>query len=293
MAGNFGGRPRGGQDNRTVVLLGLALVFLCVLIGLAVMFMNTQQPTVETATNTPASPVQAPVEQRMVEIVVPLQDIQQGVQLQPSMFKKVSKPESAVDERAIREFEGIVNMYSRTVLVANAPVMQDLVSNVKPVNPLIIPSGFRAVTIRVNATSSVEGWARAGSKVDVNWISVINGRRTLTTLVQGAKVLSAERQASSNVPQGAAVPSTITLLVTAADAKKIQLAEAGQGQISLDLRGDQDVTTSAGSETISDATLINGSEPKQQPVGTTGTVIIDGRKWGVDPRGKLFPLPED
>ena len=289
MAGGFGGRQR-TQGNSTVVLGGLALVFMVILLLLGYMYINSQK-VVNTPQEQQPTEVQvvAPVE-KDVTIIVPLQDIQQGTQLQPSMFKKVSKPESMVDERAIRDFEGINMMYSKTVLVANAPVMQDFVQNSKPAVVFNIPPNYRAVTIRVNATSSVEGWARAGSKVDVNWISIVHGKRCLTTIVQCAKVLSAERELNNNNPH-AAVPSTITLLVTAADAKKIQLAEAGQGQLSLDLRGDDAACI------IDDkrGTYCEGDTPNdgpEKPKACSNIVIVDGRKWCADRRG-LVPLTED
>ncbi len=290
MAGGFGGRQR-TQGNNAALLGGLALVFVVILLLLIYMFVNSQKEVAAPQVQQPVQAEAAPVVEKQVTVLVPLQDIQQGVQLQPSMFKKISKPESAVDERAIRDFEGINMMYSKTLLVANAPVMQEYVQNTKPVVAIPIPPGFRAVTIRVNATSSVEGWARAGSKVDVNWISIIHGKRCLTTIVQCAKVVSAERQTTNNTPQGAAVPSTITLVVNSSDAKKIQLAEAGQGQLSLDLRGDDTacvVDDKRGTYCEGDSNVEKDNKPKV----CTNVVIVDGRKWCFD-RSGLTPLSED
>ena len=289
MAGGFGGRQR-SQGNSTAVLGGLALVFMVILLLLGYMYLNSQrQEAAPQGQQEVQAQVVEPIEKE-VTIIVPLQEIPQGTQLQPSMFKKVSKPESMVDERAIRDFEGINMMYSKTILVANSPVMQDFVQNTKPMIIFNIPPNYRAVTIRVNATSSVEGWARAGSKVDVNWISILHGKRCLTTIVQCAKVLSAERDPNNNNPH-AAVPSTITLLVTAADAKKIQLAEAGQGQLSLDLRGEDAaciVDDKRGTYCEGDT----NSDKENKPKACTNIVIVDGRKWCADRRG-LVPLTDD
>lgn len=65
--------------------------------------------------------------------------------------------------------------------------------------------------MRVDATSSVEGWAGSGSLVDV---LLIQKDRT-TVVAEKVKVLSSERS-SSPVEGGASpsVPSTATLLVT-------------------------------------------------------------------------------
>ena len=37
-----------------------------------------------------------------------------------------------------------------------------------------IPAGYRAVTITLSPTKSIEGWLQAGTSVDVYWISNVN-----------------------------------------------------------------------------------------------------------------------
>ena len=103
----------------------------------------------------------------------------------------------------------------------------------------VIPPGYKAVTIKTNATSSLEGWARDGLKVDLHWQANIAGKPGLTTIVQNSKILSAERRTDGNTPSSAPAPATVTMLVTELDAQKIALAQSS-GSLHISLRGDSD-----------------------------------------------------
>ena len=288
---SFGGRS-GGQD-KTLILVVLLLLISVAIIGIIYLKGADGKQTESVASAPTAEPEY--VQQEMVKVLVPLKEIAAGIQLQPSMFDQQSRLAMSVDERTVKDFKAITNMFSRTVLIAGSPLLEDHITNIRPTSSVSvkIPSGFRAVTIRVNATSSVEGWAKPGSKVDVHWILMINNQSTLKTIVQNAKVLSAERQISTNATPSAPVPSTITLLVSASDAQKILLAETCQGTLSLSLRGDSDPKTSKTSSGISTGDLGGGSKrPAQRPPNSAGFVIIDNQKWIVGMDGRMTPLGE-
>ena len=203
---------------------------------------------------------EAPVE--MVDVLIPIQEIEQGKKLEPALFKVEKRPKIAVNATSIRSFEELKNQYARSIIPANNPLNREVMTPIRPANPVIasIPAGFRAVTIHVDSLISVEGWATAGALVDVQWISDQGGRRTANVIVQNAKVLSADRQVENQQQpnQGQPVPATVTLLVTERDAQKISLAST-IGQMMLHLRGATDIgkaTDSDGPLTLQD---LNGS----------------------------------
>jgi Flp pilus assembly protein CpaB len=181
-----------------------------------------------------------------VEVIVPKIEILTGSVLSADMFRTVSLPESQVNRAAIRSYSEIDGFYAKTLLVPEQPLTRDFLTPIKPSSDVIseIPEGFRAVTIRVDARTSVEGWARAGARVDVVWSSSVNGKPTISVIVENAKILSAERQIAQqqqqqqveNPEQPAPMPTTVTLLVQADDANRIQLASVS-GSMSLSLRG--------------------------------------------------------
>ena len=287
MSRHFGGRPVGHSERVRLILVLFSLAFLMMLGG-ATVWLLSRAPS----TSAPSTVVIKPEpELKMVDVLVPLREIGAGVQLQPAMFKKESRHQEGLDNRTAKDFEEIAGQYSRTILIPGQPLHHDQITNVRPNTAISasIPPGFRAVAIRTNATSSVEGWAMAGSKVDVHWQADIAGKPGLTTIVQNAKVLSAERMVSSNTPQNAPVPSTVTLLVTAIDARKIALAQT-TGSLVLSLRGDSDGAKSDGADgsiTVDDLLGRTRREPNM-PV-SNGTVVIGGEKWLVGPGGELIP----
>lgn len=282
--GGFGGRNK--RKNKNAVLALVSLLFV-VVFGLlvALLFQHTNKPKEEAVkervvvVTEPQKPAPIP----MVNVLVPAQEIEAGKLLDPVMFRVIEKPAIAVSEDSVRSFEEIKGLYPRSILAANQPLVKDLFTAVRPPNQVSakIPVGFRAVTINVNATTAVEGWANPGASVDVHWISNITGEQTATLLVQNAKVLSAERQVEGqNVGPGAVVPTTVTMLVSEKDAQKISLASTS-GQLVLHLRGATDtgqVASTSGSLTYRDLL----STQKRADPNTEGSIRIRNNQGEIE-----------
>ena len=235
------------QFRGLIIMNFLAVVFLLLCGGVFVLFYSPK-------TEAKQAPVARVVVEKepaitMVDVLIPLRTIDSGEQLQPAMFKQEPRPAGAVSGRIVKNFSEIQNSYARSVIMPGEPLSRDYLTGVRPTNGVTtnIPDGYRAVTITVDVKSGVEGWARPGARVDVSWTSSLLGKPSLNVIVQNALVLSAERQISSDVQPGAQtpVPSTISLLVTAKDAAKIQLAST-TGAITLSLRGSSDHGKSTG-----------------------------------------------
>ena len=166
-----------------------------------------------------------------------------------------------------------------------------MISNPKNLNPVIasIQSGYRAVTIKVNSTSAVEGWASAGAYVDVHWVSNAFGEYSVNLLAQNAKIVSAERQPELNkdrtVNQDATItPTTVTLLVTDRDAQKISLASTG-GELKLHLRGMEDTNKAAQATTLTMNDLLGTSDPRKSPRGVVRILDDNGKMTEFSLRG--------
>jgi len=210
-----------------------------------------------------------------VVLLVPKKDILPGQKLSSDDFMLTVRPKDLVPQGSISKFEQIVSLESTALLVKDTPITQQMVMNPKLSNPIIssIEPGYRAVTILVNATSAVEGWATAGAYVDVHWVTNSFGDYTVNLLAQNAKILSAERQAeasqpgSSNQQQAAAViPTTVTLLLTDRDAQKISLASTG-GELKLHLRGTEDANKASQATVLTMNDLLGGADDSKMPRG--------------------------
>lgn len=291
MSRQFGGAPAPGPD-KTKIALFLSFFFLLLFAALAYRLLVQSGDAAVPATVVVKQDVP---DMKMVEVIVPLRKIEEGTQLIPAMFKVEQRPQIGVGDRMVNDIEQIKGYYARTLLLPGQPTHMDSITRIKPTSAIStkIPPGFRAVTIRTDATSSVEGWARPGSRVDVNWISRINGNQGVTTIVHNAEILSANRQSAQNPNNpDAPVPTTVTLLVTAKDAKAIKLAQTS-GALELVLRGDRDTgkVEEGGSITIED--LLQGAKTKPRGDAKGGTLVMGGKKYLVDETGNLVPLGDD
>lgn len=262
------------QRTRLLILSGLGL-FIAVTLSTVLLVSSTSsnasQPVAVVKTVTVEKP--APIE--MVDVLVPVKEIEPGKPLDPALFMRVKRAKVGLPADAILSYDDLTGHYARSLLPAHQPVVKAVVTNRPPQNQVIenIPEGHRAVTISTNATSAVEGWARAGAQVDVYWITDVLGEKTANLIVQNAKVLSAERQFDSRAEPNAPIPTTVTLLTSERDAPKVLLASTG-GQIFLTLRGASDSGKSSSNVTTLGykGLLPRGDAESQQAEGLEGVV---------------------
>jgi pilus assembly protein CpaB len=290
MARHFGGINQNRQADRARAVVLVSVFFVIIFSVTAFYLLSTAEKPEEAA---PARVVvEREAEIKMVDVLVPVRDIEAGDGLEATMFRRDSRPVVGVSEFTVRDFEEIRGQYARSLIVKGQPLSRQYITAVKPVNQLTasIPEGYRAVSINVNTRSAVEGFVRPGARVDVVWASRIRGRPGVTIIVENAKVLSADRAtADSDNNPNTPVPTTVTLLVTSADASKIQLATTA-GELTLQLRGDQDSGKNSVGSSITIDDLFGGSKvkPKDEPDNVEGEVTLGGEKFYVV-RGKLVP----
>lgn len=286
MSRHFGsvGGNRNSQKATIFVFAGVALVVICLTVALLTLYSGAQASSAKPA----AAAVQEVETIKMIDVLVPNQDIDSGVALESRMFKREPRPQIGVSPRVVVDFEELKGQFARGLIIAGQPLHRDLITSVRPSSAITasIPEGYRAITISTDARSSVEGFVRPGSRVDVLWISTIRGAQGVTRIVQNARVLSAERQINPNQQPGAPVPSTVTLLVTADDAAKINLAMTS-GSITLQLRGDSDVRAASSGASITISDLLGNSGPTAVANDCSGSVKMEGVSYCVKRDGSL------
>jgi pilus assembly protein CpaB len=107
--------------------------------------------------------------------------------------------------------------------------------------PALIPPGMRAVSVRVNDTTSVSGFVLPGTHVDVLLTGNPQGSsdpQTTTVLENVAVIATGQRLERNSAGEPQTTP-VITLLVSPDDAQKLTLA-INQGHIQLTLRNPLD-----------------------------------------------------
>lgn len=199
--------------------------------------------------------------------------IAKGTKLTAQQLREVSWPRDQVPEGALRSFEEAVNMYATASLPENQPLLRTALSPNAPnfgISELLAP-GHRAVTIAVNATTGIEGWATAGAHVDVllTYVDSADNLNKTRVVVENAIVLSFGGNAKApeeNIGRGAPLEiSTVTLGVPFQDSLKITTA-LDMGRISLALRSLHDVS-SPGSDSFSADEWDKKRPQKEAPQG--------------------------
>jgi len=236
-------------------------------------------------------PAPAPVvvaEFDTVQIPVPVEPVVVGTRVKDIKFKTVTFPKHQVPLGSITTLADVSEAVVVASLPANVPLFRPNLSfNATGTNPVTerIPPGMRAMTVRVDATAAVEGWAGSGSVVDVLLVE----RDRTTVVAENVKILSAERSVTPVEGQGTPnVPSTVTLLVTQEQCLGINTA-IPRGRIAFALRStsDQDQWR----DPVFNASQLSGpkdsgSEARQ---AVEGYLTLDGKNFAVM-KGRLVPV---
>jgi len=174
-----------------------------------------------------------------VQVPVPSDPVAAGTRLKDVRWKMVDYPRHQLPAGALQETSSVMDSIAAVPLPAELPVFrQNIAAGPSSINRVVerIPAGMRAMTIKVDATTAVEGWAGSGSLVDVLLIA----KERTTVVAEKVRILSAER--STDPIEGArppSVPSTITLLVSQDQCLAINTA-IPLGRIAFALRSSND-----------------------------------------------------
>jgi Flp pilus assembly protein CpaB len=232
---NAGSRQRHGRQNLVGLLcLSFAVVFAALLIARG-QNSKTNERVKELAP-------QIVSQFDTIQIPVPIKQVATGTLGRDIPLTMISYPKHQVPEGALASMQSVLEAVTTVSLPAKLPMFSDNFSHVAHrSNPVIerIPKGMRAITLRVDVTAAVEGWAGSGAHVDV---LLVESERT-TVVAENVNILSAERSvapvAGASAPD---VPSTVTILASQEQVLAINTA-IPRGKIAFALRslGDQEV----------------------------------------------------
>lgn len=214
-----------------------------------------------------------------ITVPVPAALVPVGTRIKDVRFRTVQFPQHQVPKGAITDITPYLEAMAIAPLAANLPIWaENLSMTSSATNPVIerIPEGMRAMTLRVDATSAVEGWAGSGAVVD---IALVETDRT-TVVAERVKILSAERSVVPVDASAPSVPSTVTLLVSQEQFLAISTA-VGRGKITFALRSSKD-------EGAWDQHTF--AAPNLHKQGAANTASISGVM--VDPSGRKLVLTD-
>jgi Flp pilus assembly protein CpaB len=209
-------------------------------------------------------------EYNVVEIPVPEKPVPAGISLREVRIRFEKFPQHQLPSGVIRDLSQVQDHVTLAPLPGGLPIMEANIGTAdEATNPILgrIPAGMRAMTVQVDATSAVEGWARSGSIVDV---LLVEKSRT-TVVAEAVKVISAERSLSAvdsnpSTTGRSGIPGTVTLLVTQEQCLAINTA-VPLGRIAFALRSAKDEESWRATHFSSDELSGTKKAPERSRIG--------------------------
>ena len=232
----------------------------------AVVFLSALAIVVWGRIENGAAPVQVEVSKisgdETILIPVLAKSISSNTKVTGEAIRMIPWPAEQVPKDAVLELQGVLGKYAAVDLPAGLPLEEKNFRNTAPAARLPVSPGMRAVSLTIDERTGVEGYAVAGTRVDVVMTFVDKGGLLQSqVLVQNARVLSyggdvsgaSQSRRSADLEGKREGPSSVTLEVSAEDALKIITAKA-YTLIGLILRAGEDGRLAG--ETMSTSNMI-------------------------------------
>ena len=242
MSTNRAKLPRKLKRNNNTISFLIISLFVIASFALTIPKLLGKSSEVQTKTI-----VQITAEDDVVLLPTPTRNIARGEKLGNIEFTSIKWPRSQISDEYLNDISQYKHAIATTALPRFLPVPFSAISTTHiDSNAVVegIPEGMRAITVKVDAESAVEGWARSGNYIDVIVIKQSNDASVgleAKVIAENVKILSAGRsttplESSTTAPQA---PATVTILVTQEDALKIKTASS-IGKLTFALRGTGD-----------------------------------------------------
>src|SRR5580704_16275922 len=177
------------------------------------------------------------------DVVIAADDLQVGTKIDDKDIRVVHFPSADLPDGRFRQKTKVVGRGVVLPIAKGEFILQNKLAgeNAGYGLPSLIPPGMRAVSVRVNDTTSVSGFVVPGTRVDVLLTGNPQGsseQQTGTVLENVAVIATGQRLERNSVGEPQSAP-VVTLLVSPDDAERLTLA-GSQGHIQLALRNPLD-----------------------------------------------------
>ncbi|NMM20018.1 MAG: Flp pilus assembly protein CpaB [Rhodoferax sp.] len=211
------------KNTRAIVMILISLVAGAVAVILAARWVGQQ-----AAENT-------------TPVVVASRNLDQGAPLTAAMLQEVPWPSGTVPVGSFKEVKKLEGRFVRSQAFKGEPILEAKLAPEGSTGGLSssIPSGKRAISVKVNEVVGVAGFALPGSFVDIMVNTMDNKQKSVSKIILKRILVLAVAQEASRDETKPKVVSAVTLEVTPDEAEKIDLARS-IGSLSLVLRNPVD-----------------------------------------------------
>lgn len=174
-----------------------------------------------------------------VAVYMTAKPIDVATRITESMLATTPLAESLVPSGAFTEKDELVGRVTRMSIPSGVPLTSQMLAPLgsEPGLRAIIPSGHRAVSVKVTEESAVAGFITPGSRVDVSASDERNKRSRL--IIQDVQVGAVGQSMSEVGPDGKStrITKSVTLFLTPEEVQILHAHTGGRNSIKLALRG--------------------------------------------------------
>ena len=198
------------------------------------------------------------------EVVVAADDLQVGTKIEDKDVRLVRFPSGDLPVGCFHQKTKVVGRGVVLPIARGEFVLTNKLAgeNAGSGLPSLIPPGMRALSVRVNDTSSVSGFVLPGTRVDVLLTGNPQGsnEQQTTTVLENVAVIATGQRLERNSAGEAQSAPVVTLLLSPDDAERLTLASS-QGHIQLALRNPLDTQQTDVAAVKANSLYKGGSEP--------------------------------
>jgi len=255
------------MDRRLLSVLGMSVVLALVVAGIFY----------QVSSHASAAPAVA-----TKDMVVAVESLPLGLAIKPNHVKVVKVPVTMFPKTAFTKVDDVLDRSVVSGIIHDEALLEErLAPRGSGMGLLpIIPTGMRALAVRVNEVIGVAGFILPGTRVDVLVTGhPPNGATSdiTTTVLQNITVLSANQQMQDN--RGQAINATVVNVLVTPDQAEILTLAGNEGRITLVLRNAIDQKTDPVKGHDTSELYSRGVKPKPVLVAKAG------------PKPKFVPPP--
>jgi pilus assembly protein CpaB len=255
------------MDRRLLTVLGMSVVLALVVAGIFY----------QVSSHASAAPAVA-----TKDMVIATESLPLGLAVKPNHVKVIKVPVSMFPKTAFSKVDDVLDRSVISGIIHDEALLEErLAPRGSGMGLLpIIPTGMRALAVRVNEIIGVAGFILPGTRVDV----LVTGHPptgstadVTTTVLQNITVLSANQQMQDN--RGAAINATVVNVLVTPDQAELLTLAGNEGRITLVLRNAIDQKTDP--VAVHETSELYGGIRKPKPVLVARAA----------PRPKVVPPP--
>lgn len=199
------------------------------------------------------------------------------------MLMWADMPKNLVPPDAATDIEQVKNMELNRTLKQGNPVS---ISDVSQGKHIVLPDGFKAITLKASQVDAAGGFAKPGARVDIMYVEKTStGKARAAIILKDMLVLAVGMVHTLDEKTQAAIPQVenVTLAVTDKQATLVALADE-RGKMKLVLRdknkpdGDKPLTGSEEIEWINDPFEASKQAAVPPPAGPKFESVVQARK---------------